>query len=93
VWDDPCDAVESLPEDPTGEDCYRCKDPATGEDWGGYCNVHSCTTDEECVSTMGGDVCVEGKCQWSEWPDDGGGGGGTGGSGDGSGMGRAPSAP
>ncbi len=64
VYDDPCDPVPSLPSDPTGSDCYQCIDPATGEDWGGWCNVHTCTTDEECAAR--GEVCNEdtGLCEW-----------------------------
>lgn len=63
IWDDPCDPVASLPEDPTGTDCYRCIDPTTGEDWGGWCNTHECESDADCA--MYGQLCnPEGLCEW-----------------------------
>jgi hypothetical protein len=65
VYDDPCDPVPSLPSDPTGSDCYQCIDPVTGDDWGGWCNVHSCTVDSDCTDNWFGDVCVDGVCAWS----------------------------
>jgi Cys-rich repeat protein len=63
---DPCQPVESLPDDPTGIDCYVCVDPVTGEDWGGFCTTHPCSVDADCDAARSGDVCVEGLCTWSE---------------------------
>lgn len=63
VWDDPCDPVPSLPNDPTGEDCYQCTDPNTGEDWGGWCNIHHCASDADCAEY--GQICGDGGlCEW-----------------------------
>jgi Cys-rich repeat protein len=77
-WVDPCFPVESLPDYPNGVDCYSCKDPATGEDWGGYCNGATCASDADCLNTMAGDVCLEGVCGWSGGcPGDDGSGGGS----------------
>jgi Cys-rich repeat protein len=73
---DPCTSVDSLPSDPTGSDCYQCTDPATGEDWGSYCNVHSCSADDDCVSSGYGDLCIEGTCTWKGYDDGGKGDGG-----------------
>jgi Cys-rich repeat protein len=78
-WVDPCQPVPSIPEDPTGQDCYVCTypdkdpmDPSGGGQNGdgtvttGWCNVHTCSSDADCAAT--GEVCNEetGYCEWQD---------------------------
>jgi Cys-rich repeat protein len=92
IWQDPCVPVPTLPGDPSGSDCYDCKDPMTGTDYG-YCNAHACNADADCQNSGYGDTCVAGQCVYT--------GGGCGDGGmtppgvppDGSGGGMQPFAP
>jgi hypothetical protein len=49
-----CEWVDRLPDDPSGQSCWICKDPATGEVYQG-CDLHACAEDGSCPNE--GETC------------------------------------